>query len=68
MSADRVVHVFAGAVILITLLFGVPASPWYLSSYLLWLTVFVGANLFQSGITQFCPLELILKKSGICKS
>ncbi|MGQ3891162.1 YgaP family membrane protein [Legionella sp. CNM-4043-24] len=28
----------------------------------LWFTVFVGLNLFQSGFTGFCPLELILKK------
>lgn len=66
MSADRIVHIFAGSLILITLAFGVPASPLYYSSYLLWITFFIGANLFQSGITQFCPLELILKKTGIC--
>lgn len=68
MNADRIVHVFAGAVILITLALGVPKSPFYYSSYILWITVFVGANLFQSGITKFCLLETILKKIGICKS
>lgn len=31
----------------------------------LWFTAFVGANLFQSGFTQFCPLDMILKKAGI---
>ena len=67
MSADRIVHIFAGFVILITLLFGAPASPLYYSSKLLWITVFVGANLFQSGITQFCLLEKILKKMGMDK-
>ncbi len=67
MSADRTVHIFAGFVILITLLFGAPASPFYYSSKLLWITVFVGANLFQSGITQFCLLERILKKVGVDK-
>lgn len=66
MSADRIVHIFAGALILITLAFGVTASPLYYSGYILWITVFIGANLFQSGITQFCPLEMILKKTGIC--
>jgi hypothetical protein len=68
MNADRVVHIFAGALILITLALGVPQSPFYWSSYILWVTVFVGANLFQSGITQFCPLETMLKKTGICKN
>lgn len=64
MRADRIVHIFAGSVILITLLLGAPGSPLYLSEKWLWVTVFVGANLFQSGITQFCPLEKILKKMG----
>ncbi|MCX7170658.1 MAG: DUF2892 domain-containing protein [Proteobacteria bacterium] len=31
----------------------------------LWFTAFVGANLFQSGFTRFCLLEIILKKLGI---
>ncbi len=66
MKADRIVHVFAGTLILITLLFGAPASPLYFSSYILWVTVFVGANLLQSGITRFCLLEKILIKTGAC--
>ncbi len=31
----------------------------------LWFTLFVGANLFQSGFTQFCPMDTILKKLGV---
>lgn len=31
----------------------------------LWFTAFVGANLFQSGFTKFCPLDMILKKLGV---
>ncbi|WP_457673677.1 YgaP family membrane protein [Thiolapillus sp.] len=30
----------------------------------LWFTAFVGANLFQSAFTGFCPLAMILKKLG----
>ena len=30
----------------------------------LWFTAFVGFNLFQSGITRFCPMDLMLKKAG----
>lgn len=67
MSADRVVHIMAGLFVLISLLFGAPASPLYYSSYILWVTVFVGFNLFQSGITRFCLMEKILLKSGVCK-
>ncbi|MBK9349933.1 MAG: DUF2892 domain-containing protein [Sulfuritalea sp.] len=29
---------------------------------------FVGANLFQSGFTKFCPLDSILKKLGVKES
>jgi len=31
----------------------------------LWFTAFVGANLFQSGITRFCPMDIMLKKAGV---
>ncbi|MBI5751063.1 MAG: DUF2892 domain-containing protein [Hydrogenophilales bacterium] len=31
----------------------------------LWFTAFVGANLFQSGFTKFCPLDIFLKKAGV---
>ncbi|MBN9228531.1 MULTISPECIES: YgaP family membrane protein [Legionella] len=65
MHAERIVRIVAGAFILLSLAFGVPESPLYLSKYFLWVTVFVGANLFQSGFTQFCPLEMILKKLGV---
>jgi hypothetical protein len=34
----------------------------------LWFTAFVGANLFQSGFTKFCPLDMILKKLGVAES
>ena len=34
----------------------------------LWFTAFVGVNLFQSGFTKFCPLEMILKKAGVKES
>jgi hypothetical protein len=44
---------------------GVPASPLFVSANWLWFTVFVGANLFQSGFTRFCPLEIILKRLGV---
>jgi hypothetical protein len=65
MTTERLVRIFAGAFVLISLALGAPASPLYVSSYWLWLTVFVGFNLFQSGFTRFCPLELILKKAGV---
>lgn len=37
----------------------------YVNENWLWFTLFVGLNLFQSGITQWCLLEKILKKLGV---
>lgn len=68
MTVERIIRIVAGALILISLALGLTQSPLYLSQYFLWLTVFVGANLFQSGFTTFCPLELILKKIGVGKA
>jgi hypothetical protein len=60
MSIDRIVLAFAGLMILASLLLGV-----YLSHYWFWLTAFVGANLFQSAFTGFCPVALLLRKLGV---
>jgi hypothetical protein len=65
MTVDNFVHVFAGTFVLLSLALGVPASPIFHSSYWLWFTTFVGANLLQSGFTGFCPLATILKKLGV---
>lgn len=62
MSIEQIIRIVAGSFILISLALGVPASPIYISSGFLWFTAFVGANLFQSGFTGFCPIEIILKK------
>lgn len=65
MTTERIVRIVAGFFILLSLSLGVEGSPLFHSGNWLWFTVFVGANLFQSGFTQFCPLEIILKKLGI---
>ena len=65
MNAERIVRIVAGFFILVSLSLGVEASPLFVSKYFLWLTVFVGANLFQSGFTKFCPLNKLLAKFGI---
>ena len=59
MSIDRMVLAFAGAVILVSVFLNQ-----YHSVNWMWLTVFVGANLFQSAFTRFCPLATILKALG----
>ena len=60
MSIDRWVMRFAGTVVLVSLLLGHFASP-----YWLWLTAFAGANLLQSSFTGFCPLVPVLKRLGV---
>lgn len=68
MTTDRIVRIVAGFFILISLSLGVEASPLFHDSNWLWFTAFVGANLFQSGFTRFCPLEMILKRLGVKES
>ncbi len=54
------VHAIAGLFILISLALGTWLHPGF---YLF--TAFVGANLFQYGISKFCPLAAILKKMSV---
>ncbi|MEI6146128.1 MAG: DUF2892 domain-containing protein [Methylococcales bacterium] len=68
MNTERIVRIVAGFFILMSLSLGVQDSPLFQNSNWLWFTVFVGFNLFQSGFSQFCPLEIILKKLGIKES
>ena len=60
MPMERIIRLFAGAFVLSSLLLAHYHSPHWL-----WFTAFVGFNLFQSSLTNFCPLEIILKKLGV---
>lgn len=60
MTIDRMVLAFAGGMVLVSVLLAVVHS-----TYWLFLTAFVGANLLQSSFTGFCPLARILKGMGI---
>ncbi len=60
MTIERTVLAFAGAMILISLGLAHFVSPLWL-----WLTAFVGLNLFQSAFTGFCPLAMLLRKFGL---
>jgi DUF2892 family protein len=68
MTTERLVRIFAGAFILVSLALGVQGSPLFVSAYFLWFTAFVGANLFQSGFTGFCPLESLLRRLRVGKT
>lgn len=65
MTSWRTVRIVAGLFILLSLALGVPGSPIFSSQYWLLFTVFVGANLLQSGVTKWCLLEVILRKTGM---
>ena len=60
MTVNRLVMMFAGALILASLTLAHFHSPNWL-----YFTAFVGLNLFQSAFTGFCPLAIILKKLGV---
>ena len=65
MNAGRIISIVAGFMVMLSLSLGVEASPIFVSKYFLFLTAFVGFNLFQSGFTKFCPLNIILAKLGV---
>lgn len=65
MTVNRYIHLFAGLFILVSLALGIEASPLFVSPWLLAVTAFVGANLFQFGITDVCPMGWMLKKLGV---
>jgi hypothetical protein len=65
MTVDRLIRIFAGAFILLSLALGVEASPLFVSPWWLAFTAFVGLNLFQSGFTDVCPLAWMLRKAGV---
>ncbi|MEC5208308.1 MULTISPECIES: YgaP family membrane protein [Vogesella] len=65
MTIERAIRFFAGCMILLSLALGASASPLFVSPNWLWLTAFVGANLLQYALSNFCPLALLLKKLGV---
>ncbi len=60
MSLERSIMAFAGFMVLLSL-----SLTYFVHPYFVWLTVFVGANLFQSAFTGFCPIGTLMHKLGI---
>lgn len=56
----RMIKGIAGIFILISLVLSI-----YVNQNWLWFTAFVGANLFQSSLTNWCLMVYILKKLGV---
>jgi hypothetical protein len=66
MTIERMVRIIAGFFIMLSLaLAHFSGSVDMTKISWLWFTAFVGFNLFQSGITRFCPMDIMLKKAGV---
>ncbi len=65
MTVERYIRIIAGFFILASLALGVQGSPLFVSPWALAFTAFVGANLFQFGFTNWCPMATILRKLGV---
>jgi len=63
MSLEHAVEAFAGAMVLLSV-----ALTYFVHPQFIWLTVFVGANLFQQSFTGFCPAALVMKKAFSLKT
>jgi hypothetical protein len=66
MTVERLVRIIAGSFIMLSLALAHFSGSVDMSKLSwLWLTAFVGFNLFQSGLTRFCPMDVMLKKAGV---
>lgn len=60
MSVEKALRLIAGFFVLASVLLGMYVHP-----YFLWFTAFVGLNLLQSGLTNWCPMMSVLKAVGL---
>ena len=60
MTIQRIVHAFAGALVLLG-----TALAYFVAPAFLLITAFVGANLLQSAFTRWCLLAQILRRLGV---
>ena len=59
-TVEKALRLVAGTVVMASVLLGMFVHPnWY------YFTLFVGANLFQSAFTNWCPMMTILRKAGL---
>ena len=60
MTVETALRMIAGVFVMLSVLLGIFVNPNFL-----WFTLFVGANLFQSAFTHWCPMMTILRKAGL---
>ena len=66
MTVNRMVSIMAGFMVLLSLVLAhISHQIDLLHPTWLWLTAFVGLNLFQMGFTGFCPAAKLFKALGM---
>ena len=60
MSVERSLEAFVGIMVLVSV-----GLTYFVHPGFIWLTVFVGANVFQQAVTGFCPAAMLLRKLGM---
>ena len=60
MTVERTLRLIAGLFVLLSVLLGMYVHPAFY-----WFTLFVGANLFQSAFTNWCPMMTLLRRAGM---
>jgi hypothetical protein len=60
MNGESWLRLIAGFFVMVSVGLGVFVNPWFLL-----FTAFVGANLFQSALTGWCPMMSILRSCGV---
>ena len=60
MTLEPMLRLIAGVLIAGSVSLGIYVHP-----YLLWFTLFVGVNLAQSGLTNWCPMMTFLRRVGV---
>ena len=60
MNVERFLRMIAGLFVVASVALG-----WLVSPYFFLFTLFVGANLFQSAFTNWCPMMTFLRKAGV---
>ena len=60
MTVERALRLIAGTFVLLSVALG-----WFVHPAFFLFTAFVGLNLLQSGVTNWCPMMAILRRAGV---
>jgi hypothetical protein len=59
-TVDSLLRLIAGIFVVLSVLLGM-----FVNANFLWFTLFIGANLFQSAFSGWCPMMAILRRAGV---